>query len=285
MEQRSVGGWPVGPIGLGAMPLSLEDRPPRDRALDTIHAALDAGVRLVDTADAYSTGGDDTGHNERLVAEALRTWPGPRDEVLVATKGGHVRPGDGTWSIDGRPEHLRAACEGSLRALGVEFIELYQLHRPDPAVPFAESIGALAELRAAGKIRRVGLSNVTVDQIEEACSVVPIASVQNQFSPAFRSSGGELAHCRDVGIAFLAWAPLGGMGAAGDLGSLHRPFGEVARKHAVSPQVVALAWSLAHGEVVIPIPGSTRPATIVDSCRAGDLVLDDDDLETLGLAA
>jgi aryl-alcohol dehydrogenase-like predicted oxidoreductase len=282
---REVGGRVVHPIGLGAMPMSLEGRPDDARCIATIHAALDAGVTLIDTADAYSIGGDDTGHNERLVARALRSWGGHRDEVVVATKGGHVRPGDGSWAVDGRPEHLRAACEASLRRLEVDVIDLYQFHRPDPEVPFLESVGALAELRDAGKIRLAGLSNVTVEQIDAARDVIPIASVQNQFSPRFRSSASELVRCGELGIAFLAWSPLGGIASAAGLGAEHTAFADVAARHGVSPQRVALAWCLAHGDVVIPIPGSTRPETILDSVAAADLVLDDDDLAALGTAA
>lgn len=285
MKRRTIAGCPVSAVGLGAMPLSVEGRPHRRDAIRTIHAALDGGVTLIDTADAYCTGAGEFGHNERLVAEAVRSWRGPRDEVLVATKGGHVRGPDGSWLLDGRPEHLRAACEASLSALGVEAIDLYQFHRPDPAVAFAESVGAISELRDEGKVRLVGLSNVTVDQIEEASEIVAVSSVQNEFSPAFRSSADELAHCRRRGIAFLPWSPLGGMGAAATLGSRHQAFADVAVRHGVSPQQVALAWALAHGEVVIPIPGSSRPATILDSAGAADLTLDDDDLAMLGLAA
>ena len=282
MELRAIGERKVGAIGLGAMPMSLEGRPDRARSIATIHAALDAGVTLIDTADAYSTGGDDTGHNERLIAEALRLWRGgDRDDVLVATKGGHVRPGDGSWDTDGRPEHLRAACDASLRALDVEAIGLYQFHRPDPKVPFAESVGAVAELVAAGKVRMVGLSNVSIEQIDEARAIVPIVSVQNQFSPAFRSSGAELAYCGGLGIAFLAWSPLGGMSAAADLAARHAAFAEVAERHGVSPQQVALAWELAQGEHVIPIPGSSRPETILDSVAATELRLGTDDLTIL----
>jgi aryl-alcohol dehydrogenase-like predicted oxidoreductase len=263
------------------MPMSLEGRPDRQRSIATIHAALDAGVTLIDTADAYSTGGADTGHNERLVAEALRSWRGDPDDVLVATKGGHVRPGDGSWDVDGRPEHLQAACDASLIALGVEAIGLYQFHRPDPKVPFAESVGALAELREAGKIRMAGLSNVSIAQIDEARSIVPVVSVQNQFSPAFRSSAAELAYCGGLGIAFLAWSPLGGMSAASDLAARHAAFGAVAGRLGVSPQQVALAWVLAQGEHVIPIPGSSRPETIRDSAAAAHVDLSADDLTLL----
>ena len=267
------------------MPMSLQGRPARSRAIATIHAALDAGVTFIDTADAYCTSRADTGHNERLVAEALRLRGADHEEVLVATKGGHVRPDDGSWIVDARPEHLRAACEASLRALDVDVIDLYQLHRPDPAVTFADSVGALADLRAEGKVRLVGLSNVTIEQIDVANTILPVASVQNELSPAFRSSGRELAHCQELGIAFLAWAPLGGTGPAATLGSTHRAFAEVAQRHGVSPQQVALAWSLAQGEVVIPIPGASRPATITDSASAAELSLDEDELTVLGMVA
>lgn len=263
------------------MPMSVEGRPDRARSMATIHAALDGGVTLIDTADAYSTGGDDTGHNERLVAEAVRQWRGPSDEVLIATKGGHLRARDGSWHLNGRPEYLKRACEASLRSLGAEVIDLYQFHRPDPQVPFAESVGALAELRDEGKIRYAGLSNVTVDQIDEALAIVPIASVQNQFSPAFRSSAGELDHCQKHGIAFLAWSPLGGMSSAALMAEHHAPFAVVARRHGVSAQQVALAWALAQAEVVIPIPGSSRPETIRDSVAAAEVRLSEEDLALL----
>jgi aryl-alcohol dehydrogenase-like predicted oxidoreductase len=285
LPQRAIGERAVGAIGLGAMPMSLEGRPDRERSIRTIHAALDAGVTLIDTADAYSTGGADTGHNERLVAEAVRSWDGDRDRVVIATKGGHLRPGDGSWTVDGRPEHLKQACDASLAALGVDAIDLYQLHRPDPAVPFAESVGALRDLFDAGKIRMVGLSNVTVEQIDLACAIAPVVSVQNELSPSFRSSLGELAHCQTLGIAFLAWSPLGGMAAASALGSTHSAFADVASRHGVSPQQVALAWELSLGDVVIPIPGSSRPETIRDSAAAAALTLEDDDLERLWAAS
>jgi len=280
MPSRRIGGVSVGAVGLGAMPMSLAGRPDEARSLRTIHAALDAGVTLIDTADAYCLGESEVGHNERLVAKALASWPGGRDGVLVATKGGHTRPGR-EWGLDGRPEHLRQACEASLRALGVEAIGLYQLHRPDPKVPFAESVGALAELRAAGKVRMVGLSNVSVDQIEQARRIVEVASVQNELSPRFRRSEGELAWCAAHRIAFLPWSPLGGIGRGGMLGQRHAAFAEVAGRHGVSPQQVALAWELAKAPVVIPIPGARRPETIADSAAAATLRLDADELDRL----
>jgi aryl-alcohol dehydrogenase-like predicted oxidoreductase len=285
LRTRRLGDREVGAIGLGAMPMSLEGRPDRDRAVATIHCALDLGVTLIDTADAYSTGGDDTGHNERLVAEAVRSWSGPRDQVIIATKGGHLRPGDGSWKLNGRPDYLKKACEASLAALGVDVIDLYQFHRPDPDVPFAESMGAFADLHREGKVHMVGISNVTVAQIDEACAIAPVVSVQNEFSPRFRSSLGELQHCAERGIAFLAWSPLGGMRAAADIGTLHEPFARVAEAHGVSPHQVALAWELAQADCVIPIPGSSRPETISNSVAAAELELTADELELLNGAS
>jgi aryl-alcohol dehydrogenase-like predicted oxidoreductase len=280
MPTRRLGRLQVSAIGLGEMPMSLAGRPDEARSIRTIHAALDAGVTLIDTADAYCIDGSELGHGERLVAKALAAWPGDADRVLVATKGGHTRPGR-EWGLDGRPEYLRRACEASLRALGVEAIGLYQLHRPDPKVPFGESVGALAELKEAGKVRLVGLSNVSVDQIRQARQLVQVASVQNEFSPRFRRSEGELAYCAAERIAFLPWSPLGGIGRGRDLGGRHRAFAEVAEAHGVSSQQVALAWQLAKAPVVIPIPGSSRPETIVDSAAATRLRLSDDELARL----
>jgi len=280
MPTRRLGGLQVSAIGLGEMPMSLAGRPDEAQSIRTIHAALDAGVTLIDTADAYCIDETEVGHGERLVAKALAAWPGDRDRVLVATKGGHTRPG-GRWEVDGRPEHLRQACEASLRALGVEAIGLYQLHRPDPKVPFAESVAALAELKAAGKVRLVGLSNVSVDQINQARQLVEVASVQNEFSPRFRRSEGELVFCAAQRIAFLPWSPLGGSHQSRDLGGRHRAFAEVADAHGVSPQQVALAWELAKAPVVIPIPGASRPETITDSLAAAGLRLSDDELARL----
>jgi len=282
MHRRTIAGREVSAIGLGAMPMSLEGRPDEARSIRTIHAALDAGVTLVDTADAYCVNLEETGHNERLIAKALASWSGDPDTVLVATKGGHYRPGDGSWQLDGRPEHLRDACDASLKALGVDAIGLYQFHRPDPAVPYADSVGTLKELQDAGKVQLTGISNADVDQIRMSMEILnQLASVQNEFSPRFRSSEDELQLCAEHGIAFLPWSPLGGIGRAGKLGARHREFDEVARAHGVSPQQVTLAWELAQAPVVVPIPGATRPETILDSLRAADLELTADELARL----
>ncbi|HEY4462833.1 MAG TPA: aldo/keto reductase [Streptosporangiaceae bacterium] len=284
MKTRTIGSVTVSAIGLGGMPMSIEGRPDEDRSIRTIHAALDAGVTLIDTADAYHLHAGETGHNERLIAKALATYSGDTSGVLVATKGGHIRPGDGSWTVDGSRAHLRDAVEASLKALGVEAIGLYQFHRPDPKVPYEESVGVLTELLDAGKIRLAGISNATVEQIDIARRVLGegrLASVQNQFSPAFRTSENELRHTAAHGVAFLPWSPLGGIGRAGDLGSRHAAFAEIAEAHGVSPQRVTLAWMLALAPTVIPIPGASRPESITDSAQAPDLVLTPEEVDRL----
>ncbi len=281
MKTRTIGHLHVSEIGLGGMPMSLEGRPEEEQSISTIHAALEGGISIIDTADAYCIDAGETGHNERLIARALATYSGDAGEVLVATKGGHYRPGDGSWEIDGSPEHLRSACEASLKALGVEAIGLYQFHRPDPNVPYSESVGALKELQDEGKVRLVGISNADVGQITQAMNIVELASVQNQFSPAFRDSQEELEFCDSQGLAFLPWSPLGGIGKAGELGAKHQPFADVADAHGVSPQQVALAWELSLSPVVIPIPGSSRPETIADSAGAAELELSREEIQSL----
>jgi len=284
VQTRTIGTSTVSAIGLGGMPLSIEGRPDdRGRAVATIHAALDAGITLIDTADAYHLHADEVGHNEVLIAQALATYGGDTSEVLVATKGGHLRPGDGSWTVDGSPQHLREACDASLKRLGVDAIGLYQFHRPDPKVDYADSAAAIAELLDAGKIRMAGISNASVDQIRQSQEILGgrLVSVQNQFSPRFRSSEVELRLCDELGLAFLPWSPFGGSSHAGELGSRHSAFAEVAERHGVSAQQVTLAWMLALSPVVIPIPGSTRPETIRDSAAAVDLVLTTQEVEAL----
>jgi aryl-alcohol dehydrogenase-like predicted oxidoreductase len=287
MKTRTLGTATVSAIGLGGMPMSIEGRPDRERSIRTIHAALDAGVTLIDTADAYHIHADEVGHNETLIAQALAAWNGDASQVLVATKGGHQRPGDGSWTVNGDPAYLKQAAEASLKRLGVDAIGLYQFHRPDPKVAYADSVGALRDLLDEGKIQLAGISNANPDQIREARDVLGgrLASVQNQYSPAFRSSEPELRLCDEMGIAFLPYSPLGGIGKAGQLGEKFEKFEKFARiadTHGVSPQRVALAWMLAKSPQVIPIPGASRPESITDSVRAADLSLSDDELLDLG---
>jgi len=283
LPTRTIGGRTVSAIGLGGMPMSIEGRPERARSVATVHASLDAGVTLIDTADAYHEHADEVGHNETLIAEALASWGGDRDSVLVATKSGHLRPGDGSWTVDGRPEHLKAAAKASAQRLGVEAIGLHQLHRPDPAVPYAESVGALAELLDEGVIRMAGISNASTSQIREAQEVLGsrLVSVQNQFSPSFRSSEDELRLCDELGIAFLPWSPLGGIRSAAELTPGLAPFADLAQAHGVTPQQVTLAWMLAKSPVVVPIPGSSRPETARASAGSASLRLSAAEVATL----
>jgi aryl-alcohol dehydrogenase-like predicted oxidoreductase len=284
VQTRKIGDRDVSAIGLGEMPMSIEGRPDRQRSIDTIHAALAAGVTLIDTADAYHQYADEVGHGESLVADALASYGGDTSGVVVATKGGHLRPGDGSWTVDGRPEYIKQACEASLKRLGVEAIGLYQFHRPDPDVPYEESVGALKDLLDEGKIQMAGISNATPERIRMSQEILGgrLVSVQNQFSPAFQSSRPELELCDQMGIAFLPWSPLGGISKAGDLGSRFASFREVGEAHGVSPQQVTLAWMLSLSPVVIPIPGSSRPETIRDSVQATDLRLSREELGRLG---
>ncbi|MCL1841699.1 MAG: aldo/keto reductase [Propionibacteriaceae bacterium] len=283
MKMRTIADFPVSAIGLGGMPMSIEGRPDEAQAIATILAALDAGVRLIDTANSYHRDAGEVGHNERLIAKALRQWSDDTSPVLVATKGGHLRPGDGSWTQNGDPTYLKAAAKQSARDLGVDAIGLYYFHRPDPAVPYAESVGALAELLDEGVIVRAGVSNASVDQIHEAQQVLGgrLSAVQNQYAPNHRGTQDTLDECQRLGIAFLPWSPLGGIGHAKQLGDRFAAFHEVATKHGVSAQQVALAWELAQGSVVIPIPGASRPETILDSLQAADLQLSAEDLALL----
>ena len=283
MQQRRIGDRSVSAIGLGGMPMSIEGRPDEARSIRTIHAALDAGVTIIDTADAYHLDPTDVGHNEILIAKALRLAGKGPDDVLVATKGGHRRPGDGSWYTQGGADYLKKACEASLQRLDVEAIGLYQFHRPDPATPYEESVGAIRDLLDEGKILMAGISNANPDQIRLAQEIIGgrLVSVQNQFSPVFRSSEPELELCDELGIAFIPWSPLGGIGRAGTVGGA-ATFGEIGRERGVSAQQVALAWELAKSPVVIPIPGASRPESIFDSLGAVSLELTADELARLG---
>ncbi len=278
MQQRVIGDTPVSAVGLGAMYLSIRDRPDAEKGRLTIEAAIDAGIRFIDTADVYCLDDDDLGHSERLIAEVLRERP---EKVLVGTKGGLRRPG-GAWTRDARPEQLTLACEASLRALDVETIDLYQLHAPDPKVPFADSVGALAKLKDQGKIRMVGLSNVSVAEIEAARQIVPIVSVQNRYSPSHRAPerDGVLEYCEKNNIAFLPYSPFGGATGARTLGAQGNLSAE-ARRRGMSPHRLVIAWMLAKSPVVIPLVGARRMESIEDSARAAALSLGPEDMTAI----
>jgi aryl-alcohol dehydrogenase-like predicted oxidoreductase len=243
---------------------------------------MDAGITLIDTADAYHLGGEAPGHNETLVADALAGY-GKVDGLVLATKGGHYRPDSGQWLTDGRPEHLLQAARDSAKRLGVEAIDLYQFHRPDPKVPFADSVGALRDLLDEGVIRWAGISNVDHSQIDAAQEILgeSLISVQNQFSASMRANESDISYCAERGLVFIPYRPLGGLSKAyadsGDYSAFH----SVAAAHRVTPQAVALAWLLAKAENVIPIPGSSRPTTIEDSASAAEIALTPQELEQL----
>jgi aryl-alcohol dehydrogenase-like predicted oxidoreductase len=288
MKQRTLAGRHVSAIGLGAMPMSMNDDnrfPSHDEAIATVHAALDAGITLIDTADCYAPAWNEVGHNERIVAEALSTWNGDRSAVVVATKGGITRSEGEVWGRDGSAAYLRTAVERSLENLRVDAIDLYQYHRPDRWLVYGEVMATLATLQQEGLVRAVGISNASVEEIEIARLVLGdgnLASVQNEFSPRHPGSIDELRHCEEHGIAFLPWSPLGGTGGgARDVGERFGAFARIGQERSVSPQQVVLAWELALGEHVIPIPGARRPASITDPARASDLDLTEAEVDAL----
>lgn len=285
MRNRKLGPYTVSAVGLGAMPLSMNDDrqyPDENDAIATVHAALDAGVTLIDTADVYAPSWDAMGHNERIVGKAVHSYGGGTDGVVVATKGGITRSEGEQWGRDGSLEYLRTAVERSLRALQVDVIDLYQWHRPDRWRLYAEVVESFRTLQQEGKIRAIGISNADVEEIDVARQVLGedgLASVQNEFSPRHPGSIDELRHCGRHGIAFLPWSPLGGTGGgARSVGERFAVFSEIGRDHGVSPQQVVLAWELAQGEHVLPIPGARRAASITDSAAAADLTLSDEEL-------
>jgi pyridoxine 4-dehydrogenase len=264
-------------LGFGAMRITGPGiwGPPadHDEAIAVLRRAVELGVDLIDTADSYGP------HvSEELIAEALYPYP---DDLLIATKGGLIRTGPGKWPADGRPEHLREACEGSLRRLRLDTLELYQHHRPDKKVPYERSIAALKELQDEGKIRHVGVSNVSLDQLETAREIVEVVSVQNRFNLTDRHSQDVLERCEELGIAFFPWAPI----AAGELAEPGGPVDQIASRHDASPGQVALAWLLARSAVIVPIPGTSSVQHLEENLAAADLRLSDDELATLEGAA
>ena len=261
-------------LGFGTMRLTGEgiwgEPKNRQEALAVLHRAVELGVNLIDTADAY---GPEVAEN--LIAEALHPYP---DDLVVATKGGLVRPGPGSWEPDGRPEHLREACENSLRRLRLDRIDLYQLHTVDPKVPFEQSLEAIATLRREGKVRLVGLSNVSVDQLERALETVPVASVQNRYNLEYRASEDVLEACQESGIGFIPWFPL----ATGLLARPGGALGEMAAAHDATPSQIALAWLLARSPVMLPIPGTSSVEHLEENLAAAHIALGADEVDELG---
>jgi pyridoxine 4-dehydrogenase len=263
----------VARLGLGTMRLTGNgiwgEPADRSEAIRVVKRAVELGVNFVDTADSYGPG-----VSEEIIAEALYPYP---EGVVVATKGGFDRPGPDRWVENGRPEHLKSACEGSLRRLRVDRIDLYQLHRIDPKVPMERQLGALKELQAEGKIKHIGLSEVSVHQLHDARTIVSIASVQNRYSVTDRGSEDVLEYCEQHDIVFIPWFPL----AAGQLTGADSPLRRVAARRNVTPSQVALAWLLARSPVILPIPGTSNVAHVVENVAAARVGLTEDDINAV----
>lgn len=274
------GGLVVHRLGYGAMRITGEDvwGPPddHDRSVRVLRRVIELGVNFLDTADSYGPG-----VSEELIAEALHPYP---EGVVVATKGGLTRPSPGEWPRDGRPEHLREALEGSLRRLRVDRIALYQLHAPDPDVPYEESVGALKDFQNEGKVFRIGVSNVDLDELEIARGIVDVASVQNRFNLNDRSSEDVLDRCEELGIAFIPWFPLAAGKLAKGSGLLRRtpgPLARIAKRLDATPAQVALAWLLARSPVMLPIPGTSSLEHLEENVRAASIELSAEEVEEL----
>ena len=278
--KRKIAGKEVFAIGLGAMPLSLKTRPPEKNAIGVIHKAIDLGVNFIDTADVYCMDDEDIGHNERLIAKALKE-KNTLSSVFVATKGGLRRPG-GAWTTDARPSHLREACENSLKALRVESLFLYQLHAPDDNVPFADSVGALAKLKEQGKIQNIGISNVSLDELNEAQKIVQIESVQNRCNPFSKRDfeNGLIMACKEQNVTYLPHSPVGGHMGHQSL-MQHHSLKEMAKKYHANPYQLVLAWFLKKGDHILPIPGASKISSIQSSVEATNIQLSKEDVQLI----
>jgi aryl-alcohol dehydrogenase-like predicted oxidoreductase len=278
MDTFTIGGdLEVHRLGFGAMRItgrgiwgSPEDPDEAERVLRRV---VELGIDLIDTADSY---GPEV--SENLIAETLHPYP---DGLVIATKGGLLRTGPGQWPRDGRPEHLKEACEGSLRRLRLERIEVYQLHSPDPRVPWEDSVGAMKELKDEGKVRHVGISNVSVDELERARSIVEVVTVQNRYNLEDRRSEDVLRRCEELGIGFIPWFPL----ATGDLARSGGPLDRIARAHDATPAQIALAWLLARSPVMLPIPGTSSVEHLEENMRSAEIQLSADEVGEIGSAS
>jgi len=263
-------------IGLGAMPLGLRGEIPQEKVNEVVQAAINAGIDFIDTANVYCTDNQDIGLNERSISAALRQLG--EQNVTIATKGGLERP-QGRWESRASPQRLRRACEQSLRDLDVESISLYQLHAPDPLVPFAESVGELARLHSEGKIVHIGLSNVDRRQLEEAMSITTIVSVQNRCSVVHQKDlrNGFIDYCRESSVTYIAYSPVGG-GAGRYLLEDNKTLTGLAKRHETTVYQIALAWLLAKSDNILPIPGASRVSSAVSSAHATNIELTDDEI-------
>jgi aryl-alcohol dehydrogenase-like predicted oxidoreductase len=260
-------------LGFGTMRLTGEGiwGPPANKqeAIAVLRRALELGINLIDTADSYGPG-----VSELLIAEAL--YPYPKD-LVIATKAGLVRPGPYQWVPDGRPQHLREALEGSLRRLRLDHIDLYQFHRPDPNVPFEDSVGEFARIREEGKIRHVGLSNVTTDQLARAQKIVPIVTVQNLYNLVDRTSEEMVDTCARQGIGFMPWAPL----ATGELARQGGPLDQIAKRHKAQPSQIALAWLLQRSSTILPIPGTSSVKHLEEDVMGATIKLTQEEFDAI----
>ena len=293
LQTRKIADLNVSLVGLGCMPLSnIKMVDHREQAIATIHHAIDLGITLLDTANVYSPSWDTFGHNESLVAEAVRSYAGSADisKVVIATKGGIIKPAENVVERDGTREGLLKACEASLKRLNTSSIELYQFHRHDPSVTYTEQMLSLKALKDAGMVKRIGLSNAQGPELAVALEILGgpndggVVSIQNEYSPRYRGEQDVLDKCAELGIAFLPWSPLGGAAQAGEVGSRYSDFAAVAAEVGATAQEVVLAWLLALTPVMIPIPGATRTATVDSIIRSTELKLTSAQVERLTAA-
>ena len=284
METKQLGntGIEISAIGLGGMPMSLHDRPPQSQSIQVIHKALDIGVTLIDTADSYCKDESDKHHNERLIAEALAEYEGDTSQVIIATKGGLMRP-NGSWTRNGNPKHLREAIRKSFEALGGEKpIDVWQYHAPDPDYKIEESLAPAKEAVEQGMIRYIGVSNFSVDQIKQARDFVEIVSVQNQYNLWHRNpeSSGVLEYCEQQGLTFFTYSPLGGSGRVSQLKEIPA-IQNIAEEKGASVYQIALAWLRAKSPCVVPIPGASQISSIEDSAKAVNVKLSPQEVQDL----
>ena len=293
LQTRKIADLNVSLVGLGCMPLSnIKMVDHREQAIATIHHAIDLGITLLDTANVYSPTWDTVGHNETLVAEAVRSYSGSADisKVVITTKGGITKPAENVAERDGTREGLLKACEASLKRLNTSSIELYQFHRHDPSVTYTEQMLSLKALKDAGMIKRIGLSNAQGPELAVALEILGgpndggVASIQNEYSPRYRGEQDVLDKCAELGIAFLPWSPLGGAAQAGEVGSRYSDFASVATEVGATAQEVVLAWLLALTPVMIPIPGATKLATVDSIVRSSALKLSSAQVDRLTAA-
>lgn len=280
---RPFGDVRIGAVGLGTQNLSVAGRPDRETSIATIHAALDSGVTLFDSSDAYTTEEDGQGHNELLVAEALRSYGGDTSQVILSTKGGLIYRDGGAWIRNGTPSYLKEAAMASLKRIGGDALELYHFHKPDPGHDFGDSMTALRDLLDDGIIKRAGISNVDIDQILLAQEILGgrVSSIENHFSLGQRVQRAEMKYAAEHGIPYLLWGPLGGLGGAAGLADRHPTLGAIAAERGISVYQVALAWEIHQSPTVVPIPGAVTPQQARDSASAASLVLEPEEIARL----